>query len=230
MEFMNPHASKPAAPPPPSDQPSSGLSHVVHSPVLARVIVAGIVILVPAMVGQICFRSATFHEPTTAVVVTGDPSLDGATVDVVETHRTADARSWDVTLTRDNGWRTPFILHPGDYRLRVSLDGHQVMQEDFSLDPFKGIGYDLPSLVLFTGPASMAGAQINVVRTDVATPALESHMVLPDDHHHRVGMYLSPGEYELSVRNHGESLLRHRFTVTHEAPLRIDLAKALEED
>jgi hypothetical protein len=47
---------------------------------LAMVITGIVIVTVPIMVGLIGYRSVTIHTPETAVVVTGDASVDGAVI------------------------------------------------------------------------------------------------------------------------------------------------------
>ncbi len=50
--------------------------------IVARIVTTLLIILVPAMIGLICWRWANVHVPSTAVVIAGDMSLNGAVVEV----------------------------------------------------------------------------------------------------------------------------------------------------
>lgn len=76
-------------------------------------------------------------EPTAAIVVYGDASLDGARVYV----QADDGRSIlkePATLDAANDYVTPVLLVPGSYLLRAELDGKVVREARFHVRPYEG--------------------------------------------------------------------------------------------
>ncbi len=87
-----------------------------------------------AMVGWMYYRWAKTIEPSSAIVVEGDPSVDGATILVTGDGET----SISAKLTAENKYTTPILLSPGTYILTITRDGHTLLKRDFVLEEREG--------------------------------------------------------------------------------------------
>jgi hypothetical protein len=98
--------------------------------------------MVVLMLSVIYVRWLTVTEPTAAIVVYGDPTIDGANVYV----RAADGHdvlAAPVTLDPSNDFATPVLLIPGSYTLRATLDGKTVREVKFHIGPYQGQAFFL---------------------------------------------------------------------------------------
>src|SRR5215218_9305685 len=77
---------------------------------LVGVIMAGVVISAMVMVGFIWYRWSGVREPTSAIIIEGDASLDGTTVSV-----TGDRPAEHTSLNAANGYRAAILVEPGRY-------------------------------------------------------------------------------------------------------------------
>jgi hypothetical protein len=209
--------------PPPAENPAARAS-----PALARLVVGVLLVIVPIMIGSICWRWATVHGPTAAVIVRGDASLEGAIISV-----RGSGKTYTLDLDRDNNWQTPVLLDPGVYHIEVAHHGRNILDTNFSLESLHGISYDLPSMIVLTGSLALNDAQIEVTRVSGDRTPFAAMEVKLDDHF-RTSKYLPPGTYRLTARNivsPHRVLAQVEFTVEHTGslPLHVDLAKAAEE-
>lgn len=215
---------------------SSGAGTIsLPSPFFAWTITGGLIILGMLMVGSIYWRWASVHEPSSAVVVVGDGSLDGATIEISD-----GAKTWTNRLDRGNGWQSPLLLDPGQYKITVEHHNREIMREDFVLHrlsgfeerftrhPLTGLEYDLPSMVTIIGGASIADAAIEI-RADGAGlnfPPRAVKLSGADDY--RTLVYLNPGPYTITARSRAvpyRVIAQQTFVVDRTAPVQIDLTK-----
>jgi len=195
----------------------------------ARVIVGSLVLLVLLMVGQIYRHWHAVSEPSTVVIVNGDGSLDGATVEV-----TGARGRWVEKLDSDDSWQASILLNPGLYHVTVKHRNLVIRDEDFSVDRTRGWGINLPSMVVIIGGKQLADARIEIVcdpRPDRMFAREEIKLEAKD--HYRKAIYLFPGSYHAVARSAlslDRVLAKVDFTVDRTAPVRVDLVKAASED
>ena len=111
---------------------------------LALVIMCLLLVAVPTMVGLIGYRSIKIHTPSTALVVGGDSSLDGAKIevtDLAEPHHRCFS-----SISRGDEWQSPILLDPGRYHVSVTHHGTEILNEDFETHRFYGVPVDLTGL------------------------------------------------------------------------------------
>jgi hypothetical protein len=194
----------------------------------ARVVTILLGIAVPLMIAAICWRWATVHEPTAAVVIAGDPSLEGATI-VVSGRR----HEWTVGLDPNNAWQTPVLLDPGEYHIAATHHGRIILNEAFRLDRLRGIRFDLPSMVLIVGGNILADAKIEIVRESGRPEEFApTEVKLSSLDHYKTPIYLFPGTYRAIARRVGAPdrvLAQVEFIVDRTKIIRVDLARAASE-
>jgi hypothetical protein len=194
----------------------------------ARVATAVLAVAVPCMIAAICWRWATVHEPSAAVVVGGDPSLEGATIVVSSGHN-----EWTVGLDAANSWQTPVLLDPGAYHITATHHGRNILDESFQLGRLKCIRFDLPSMVQLVGGNTLADSKIEIVRESASTEQFAPIEVkLTSLSHYKKPIYLFPGTYRAIARNPAipdRVLAQKEFTVNRIQVVRVDLAKAASE-
>src|SRR5690242_13418738 len=130
-----PAATEPAHPLPPDPQ---GLA---RGP-FVRVMTIFTTVLVLAMVAIIYWRDLTIREPSSAVILLGDQTLDGAKIDVW-----GENGRWEAVVSQDTSYQTPVLLEPGQYNVRVTHKGHVILETSFSVERFRAMQYMLRSAV-----------------------------------------------------------------------------------
>src|SRR4051812_26856262 len=99
------------APPP---QPRADGSVLARGP-FVRVMTVLIVALVLSMSALIYRQSVKFPEPSSAIYVQGNSTLDGAKLVV-----TGNEHRWTVILNGENKFATPVLVEPGHYSVVVT--------------------------------------------------------------------------------------------------------------
>jgi len=226
---------------PTNPAPSPSFDEQKPGPVVAWSITAALIILGLVMAASIYWRWLTVHEPSSAVLVTGDRSLDGAIITVVD--RNDESKSWYSELSHYNLWQSPLLLDPGRYSISIVHRGREILHEDFQLPelhgfeerftrhPLTGLQYDLPSLVTIVGDVSTADARIELVTNTPGSNFPPRPIVLTGAEDYRTAIYLTSGQYTILVRsnvNPGRVITQQAFDVDHTAPVQIDLTKAQE--
>ncbi len=89
-----------------------------------------------SMVAVIYYRWVTVSAPTSAMLLIGDESLDGAVVIVNGVGMKAPQV---ITLARDNGFQSPLYLHPGSYELRVMHGDREVLRRQIDMYTNRGL-------------------------------------------------------------------------------------------
>jgi len=183
-----------------------------------------IIALVIAMVAVIYWRGAFVHTPTTAIVIDGDVSLDGAIVSVSGMGQSGRAVDLTTPLNRDNGYRTPVLLDPGVYHVIVHRGGTIVLDREVRLEEMVGQTLDLPPAVAFTGASSLGDLHVRITPAAADGPPLE--LMLDAGHHYRAVAYLPVGNYRLVAQSANSERVTASmpFAVNHLSPIRIDLA------
>lgn len=193
----------------------------------APAIVIVLCIIVPSMIGWIFWRWATLHNPETAVVVGGDSSVDGAVV-VVK----GNSSTWTVVLNHANAWQGPVMLEAGQYHVEATHHGRTILSEGFVLERFRGLRFDLPSMVQLIGGPSLAGARIEVATVESPVHSEPREIKLQASQRYRAPVYLFPGSYRVTVKDpaHPEHPLAEAdIDVDRSQPIRLDLVRAAAE-
>lgn len=210
-----------------SDQSTGDTAPMEASRVVARIVTGLLFVMVPIMIGGICWRWATVHGPTTAIVVRGDASVEGAKIVV-----TGNGKKWTAEVRRENDWQVPILLDPGAYQITVRHHNRDIIYppQPFLLDNLHGLSIDLPSMVWILSSPQLADAKIEIARLSTGPEAFTPIEVpVTSRDHYRTPRYLPAGTYQAIV--HNRVTTRVEFTVERSgtAPLRVDLAKAVSE-
>lgn len=113
-----------------------------QSPGRRRFVIAVIVLIsfiTFAAAAMIYLRSASISEPTAAIWLNGNESLEGVQVIV----SSPDHLNVVVKLSRENDYKTPVLLHPGSYTITVVREGDVLQRQDFEVERHKGVIFDL---------------------------------------------------------------------------------------
>ena len=186
---------------------------------IMTVVIVGITLM---MVSLIYWRWATVREPSTAVVIAGDSSLEGAQVTVVGEGRQLPP----ITLGPDNNFVTPVLLDEGQYTAQVTHDQHRILDEPFVVHRFTGVRFELPSAVPVMGVATGGPLEVQV---DSETGA-RAQVTLNDGDKYHATLYLQPGAYRTTVLRQNRIIARQDFVLTRGKPTTIDVRNAPPAD
>jgi hypothetical protein len=184
-----------------------------------RVMTAVIIALVLAAMTTIFWRSFILHEPSSAVIVVGDQTLDGA--EIVVHGGTHDLIA---SLDADNGFSTPILLDPGRYSMEVTLGNHVIMKTDFTVDRLRGMQYTLPCAVPIIGVSGSGDTEVVVEgETDSKKAVKLDPITLDADDHFRESIFLSAGAYRATASQKGRVISVHSFRVSRGVPVEVDV-------
>jgi hypothetical protein len=145
-----------ASTPPPPGQPNPASSNPSHLPYVSAgleiqrrtwhgffvgMILALIVGSTLIMVGFIWYRWHDVREPTTAVIVEGDASLDGTVITVT------GERLITTSLKESNNYIAPVLVEPGMYLVKAEHNGVVLIQKRVEVKRFLGVRFDLKEYV-----------------------------------------------------------------------------------
>ncbi|MDB5353643.1 MAG: hypothetical protein JWN24_96 [Phycisphaerales bacterium] len=192
---------------------------------LAKIMVGAVIIVVMIVVALVYQRSVAIHEPTSAVVIEGDRSLDGAKIVVEENAPTH--RSWTVLLNHDNHWKTPVLLDPGDYKMTVTHAGHSLFAAGFTLGRYQGWNVPLPCAVRIIGNPAVGDVIVNITNTSPApdTSSRIEPAMLDEKNEFHTTAYLTPGSYHIVATHAGATVYDGKLNVDRTSISRIDLTK-----
>jgi len=190
------------------------------SPLFVHMMIGLTAVLTLGMVSLIFFRSQSIIEPTCAVVVIGDSSLDGATASVRSYNREIAA----TTLSEENQYTSPILLQPGVYELKVTIHGQVLLMDKFGVEGLRYATFSLPTAVVVEGDASMAGAVVELSGPERTS----SFTVLGTDNSYTALSYHYPGEYHLTVTRGGRTIRDEPLIVAAHKPRRILLTYRLD--
>jgi hypothetical protein len=129
-------------PPEPTLVPNEEDYDAVPSPrrvMFARVVIALTAVVTLTAFALIFYRSITVSDPSSAIVIVGDASLDGAQI-LVTSGEFPDAHA---TLSAANGYQTPVLLHPGIYSVVVTHKDRVLLRRAFRLESHRGLVFPL---------------------------------------------------------------------------------------
>jgi hypothetical protein len=107
----------------------------------ARIAIAGSILLALAALTLIFYRSFAVVEPTSAVIVIGDPDFDGAEVVVEPAAFSPEIPAARATLSAENNYQTPVLLRPGVYRITITSGDRELLRQRFRVEAYKGQEY-----------------------------------------------------------------------------------------
>ena len=139
----------------PSGAPAPGDGEPPTRPgALVGLILGGLVAVTLGMATFIWYRWQAVREPTTAVIVAGDPSLEGTIITV----SSAD-RDITTTLGAANDYVAPVLLEPGWYYVTAERNGQVLLpRQEVEVRRFLGVRIDLAELLRpTTAPAPTRG-------------------------------------------------------------------------
>lgn len=115
------HASPTQANAPPADAPRRAL-------VLFFILTSAAIFV--ALFAILYVRWARAEEPSSVLIVEATPAFAGAEVEV---DGIALPNPYKVRVEDRGSWMIPFYLDRGSYTLRISRDGHSILNADFPL-------------------------------------------------------------------------------------------------
>jgi hypothetical protein len=204
---------------PPLDRQQGGT--LVYAP-FVRVMTVVIIAVVVAMLALIYVKWATIREPSSAVVVIGDQTHDGARIEV-----SGYSHTWTAVLDEDNHYGTPVLLDPGRYTIKVTHKNNVLLSTDFVVDSLRGCQYILSPAVEIVGPPSATRDVQLTLECD--QPASRQQLTLPAAKGFHQTAYLAPGEYRATASDNGQVISRDVFTVQMSHPLTVKLGQSAQQ-
>jgi hypothetical protein len=206
--------SEPTAPSVPQQHPGN------ISPVFVFSMICLTAILTLGMVSLVFYRSQSIIEPTAAAVLVGDPSLDGAEINVLDGEKLIAK----VDLNADNQFTTPILLQPGLYRMQVSIRGKMLLDDRFNAQALRYATFALPTALVVEGDSSLGGAVVQVTSNrEEATST-----VLDADNGYTAISYHMPGTFNIVVAHEGRIIRTESVTLAAHKPRRISLLSPID--
>jgi hypothetical protein len=111
----------------------------------ARLAIIASIALTLCALTLVFYRSYAVVEPTSAVIIYGDPTLDGAEIFVRPDVLSPDFPAARATLSADNNYQTPILLRPGNYWITITHKGQvrPLLQTRFTVLAYSGQQYFL---------------------------------------------------------------------------------------
>ncbi|HEX4795904.1 MAG TPA: hypothetical protein VH370_19100 [Humisphaera sp.] len=203
-----------------SQPPKRGGGTIAHGPFVH--LMTGVIVLVVLVMSLAIFKSwLTVREPTSAIVVQGDKTVDGT--QIVVNNRD---QSWTATLSAENNYVTPVLLQPGEYHLKVTWRNHVLIEQPFSVEHLQMVRFELPSVVQVTGPLS-GEVEVKIEGEHGAAAAV----ALNAANHYHAAAYLTPGSYHAVATDRGRFVGSEEFVVERAKPTTLHLGQpALTDD
>lgn len=182
---------------------------------IVRVAVAGTILLVLAMMALLWQHWSSVREPTTAIVIHGDSSLDGAQITVESNDDPADPKV-DVTLGQDRKFDPAIFRYPGQYKVTIRYPQKGgTASYVVTVDHRRGSIIDLPTTVTIN---AQPGDKVTLINSDGV-----SQTATFDSRDTRATFLLMPGKYIL-VRTRGAAPQPpQELVVEAHTPRQIDL-------
>jgi hypothetical protein len=191
-----------------------------------RVMTIFTAVLVLAMMSMIYWRDLTIREPSSAVILLADQTLDGAKIDVW-----GESGRWEAVISQDTSYQTPVLLEPGQYTVRVTHKNHVILQRPFTVERFRAMQYLLRSAVSIVGAPSLEETQVLIdgQTTDDHEVKLDPVVLNVADHFRQI-VYLAPGEYRATANRGGKMVGFQSFRVERGKPVELDFARPVSAD
>jgi hypothetical protein len=136
-----PTPTKPAAPTEAVDRDVNEFNGGRNRGPLVAAILALLIVATVVMVASIWYRWSGVREPTTAVIMHGDASLDGTQITV------SGERTVTATLDASNDYHVPILVDPGEYVVTAELRGQPIIRTTVEVKRFIGVEFNLPTIV-----------------------------------------------------------------------------------
>jgi hypothetical protein len=105
---------------------------------LVGLILTSVGVATVGMVTFIWYRWHGVQEPTTAVIIDGDASLEGTTITV-----RGGPRSVTTTLKQSNSYTAVLLVEPGRYWVNATRDGQLILRKEVEVKRFLGVRFNL---------------------------------------------------------------------------------------
>ena len=178
------------------------------------------------MTSIIYWRDLTIREPSSAVIILADQTLDGAKIEVW-----GENGRWDAVVSQETGYQTPVLLEPGQYTVRVTHKNHIILQSPFTVERFRAMQYVLRSAVPIVGAPALEETQVLIdgQTTDDHEVKLDPVVLNAADHFRQI-IYLPPGEYRATANRSGKIVGFQSFRVERGKPVELDFARPASAD
>ena len=199
---------------------------LVYAPFI-RIMTFVIIAVVVAMMSLIYARWATVREPSSAVVILGDQTHDGAKIEVKGIHK----KTWHAVLNEENRYETPILLDPGHYTIKVTHKNDVLLDTDFIVESLRGCQYILSPAVEIVGPPAATRDVQLTLDMENPQPNQVAHQELTlslAQGYHKTA-YLAPGDYRATASQDGRVISRDVFKVQMGHPLTVKLGLAPAE-
>ena len=129
-----------ASPAKPAPEDTADFNGYQRGPLVAAILVL-LVASTVVMVAFIWYRWSGVREPTTAVIMRGDATLDGTEITV------SGERTVTATLDASNKYYVPILVEPGEYLVIAELRGKTLVRTTVQVKRFLGVEFDLSTIV-----------------------------------------------------------------------------------
>jgi hypothetical protein len=187
---------------------------------VVRVAVFLSILLVMGMTASLWERWTKVKEPTTAIAVYGDESLDGARI-VVEgsDEETQRQPPVEVTLSAEQKFQQAIYRYPGRYHVTVSVPWPSrkdpIANADMTIDRFHGAVVDLPTTLTIDGSPGDRVTISNEFGSQTVEPNSENH--------YHVVVLLGPGKYRMTRTHGGAMIMEDEVVIEPHKPRKIAL-------
>jgi hypothetical protein len=220
FDMSKAHAGTPqiADPPRPGQNPPApgGRRSILAREGVVRVAVAGCILLVLAMMALLWQHWSNVREPTTAILVHGDSSLDGARINVESADDPAESKV-NVTLDQDRKFQQAIFRYPGQYRVTIRYPSGPTVSYMVTIDHRRGAVLDLPTTVTVI---AQPGDKVTLINRDGA-----SQSATYDSKNTKAIFLLMPGKYILQRTRGAAPLPPEEVTIDAHVPRQIELPK-----
>jgi hypothetical protein len=105
---------------------------------LVGLILTSVAIATLVMVSFIWYRWHGVQEPTTAIIIDGDATLDGTTISV-----RGGPRSVTTSLKKSNSYSAVLLVDPGRYWVTATRDNELLLRKEVEVKRFLGVRFNL---------------------------------------------------------------------------------------
>ena len=193
----------------------------------ARIAVFGTILLVAAMLAFLCVRWYRVKEPTSVILVVGDPSLEGTQVLVTAAEENETrSKPVSVALTAAEQFRAPVFCLPGRYQVTVTWHRHLgnetradiLWNREVATQRLRVAVIDLPTTLTVIGDDSLSEA-----RVDLSSAEGTGSSRLTKQNSYQLTFLCRPGQYMLEVTRLGGQPLSQEVLILPHSPKQIDL-------
>lgn len=199
------------------ESPTSRRGSLLARGWIVRAAVVISILLVLGMTALLWQRWISIREPTTAILVQGDPSLSGARI-TVESEDEPSEPKVEVTLGQEKRSQAIF-RHPGHYRVSVSFPNEkESFTQTVTVYRLHGAVLELPTTLTILG---QPGDKVTIANSEGSARQTFSF----ESSKSRATTLIWPGKYTL-LRTHGAAPQpEEQFTIEPHTPRTIELPK-----